>query len=77
MSSRGNEVQVEFSLGGAEFIMVDEDSLTLFVLDGITTREEVGIYRIKIDLEDTEDSDVSKQYILELAITEKAREECG
>ena len=57
--------------------MVDEDSLTLFVQDGITTREEVGIYRIKIDLEDTEDSDVSKQYILELAITEKAREECG
>ena len=57
--------------------MVDEDSLTLLVLDGITTREEVGIYRIKIDLEDTEDSDVSKQYILELAITEKAREECG
>ena len=52
-----------------DFIDFDEDTMTLSVMEGITTNEDTGIYPINVKLSEPNDN-ISKKYKIKITITE-------
>ena len=68
-STLGNEVQVEILSPGIDFIDFDRGSMTLSIMDGITTNEDAGVYSVSVVLSE-ESENLLEEYEIQITITE-------